>query len=110
MLNDKGMSNDSPKPNSNKSVSDSSEDFDFYGFTNPFVYYFTVSLFMSVSLVVSSYGIELYNYSLQTQNWIMVGRAVGVLCLFTQALFVLVWIGVMFLRRKENFNVRKEKP
>ena len=57
MLNYKDMSNNSPVPKSDKSDSGSSRDFDFYGFTNPFVYYFTVSVLMSVSLVVSSYGI-----------------------------------------------------
>lgn len=54
MLNSKDMSNNSPIPKSDKSDSGSSEDFDFYGFTKPFVYYFTVSVLMSVSLVVSS--------------------------------------------------------
>lgn len=42
MLNSKDMSNNSPIPKSDKSDSGSSKDFDFYGFTNPFVYYFTV--------------------------------------------------------------------
>ena len=68
MVNAKGMSNNSPIPKSDKSDSGSSEDFDFYGFTNTFVYYYAVSVLMSVSLVVSSYGIDLYNYSLQAQN------------------------------------------
>lgn len=54
MLNSKDMSNNSPIPKSDKSDSGSSKDFDFYGFTNPFVYYFTVSVLMSVSLVISS--------------------------------------------------------
>lgn len=68
MLNSKDMSNNNPIPKSDKSDSGSSKDFDFYGFTNPFVYYFTVSVLISVTLVISSYGIELYNYSLQTQT------------------------------------------
>jgi hypothetical protein len=72
MIDYNGMSNNSPIPKSDKSDSGSSKDFDFYGFTNPFVYY-AVSVLMSVSLVVSSYGIDLYDYSLQSQNWIMVG-------------------------------------
>lgn len=96
MLNSKDMSNNSPIPKSDKSDSGSSEDFDFYGFTNPFVYYFTVSVLMSVSFVVSSYGIELYNYSLQSQNWIMVGQVV---CLITQTLFLSVLVG--YLRKKD---------
>lgn len=107
MLNYKDMSNNSPVPKSDKSDSGSSRDFDFYGFTNPFVYYFTVSLLMSVSLVVSSYGIELYNYSLQAQNWIMVGRVVGVVCLITQALFLSVLVGMGYLRKKD-LSVEKE--
>lgn len=107
MLNYKDMSNNSPVPKSDKSDSGSSRDFDFYGFTNPFVYYFTVSLLMSVSLVVSSYGIELYNYSLQAQNWIMVGRVVGVVCLITQALFLFVFVGMGYLRKKD-LSVEKE--
>lgn len=107
MLNYKDMSNNSPTPKSDKSGSGSSKDFDFYGFTNPFVYYFTVSVLMSVSLVVSSYGIELYNYSLQAQNWIMVGRVVGVVCLITQALFLSVLVGVGYLRKKD-LSVEKE--
>lgn len=107
MLNSKDMSNNSPIPKSDKSDSGSSKDFDFYGFTNPFVYYFTVSVLMSVSLVVSSYGIELYNYSLQAQNWIMVGRVVGVFCLITQALFLSVFVGVGYLRKKD-LSVEKE--
>lgn len=100
MLNSKDMSNNNPIPKSDKSDSGSSKDFDFYGFTNPFVYYFTVSVIMSVSLVVSSYGIELYNYSLQTQTWIMVGHVVGVVCLVTQALFLSVFGGVGILERR----------
>lgn len=60
MANSKGRSNNSPIPKSDKSDSGSSEDFDFYGFTKPFVYYYAVSVLMSVSLVVSSYGIDLY--------------------------------------------------
>ena len=101
MLNSKDMSNNSPIPKSDKSDSGSSKDFDFYGFTNPFVYYFTVSVIMSVSLVVSSYGIELYNYSLQTQTWIMVGQVIGVVCLITQTLFLSVFGGVRYLRKKD---------
>ena len=101
MLNSKDISNNSPIPKSDKSDSGSSEDFDFYGFTKPFVYYFTVSVIMSVSLVVSSYGMELYNYSLQAQNWIMVGRVVGVVCLITQTLFLSVFGGVRCLRKKD---------
>lgn len=107
MLNYKDMSNNSPVPKSDKSDSGSSKDFDFYGFTNPFVYYFTVSVIMSVSLVVSSYGIELYNYSLQAQNWIMVGQVVGVVCLITQTLFLSVFGGVRYLRKKD-LSVEKE--
>jgi len=101
MLNSKDMSNNSPIPKSDKSDSGSSKDFDFYEFTNPFVYYFTVSVIMSVSLVVSSYGIELYNYSLQAQNWIMVAQVVGVVCLITQTLFLSVFGGVRYLRKKD---------
>lgn len=101
MLNSKDMSNNSPIPKSDKSDSGSSKDFDFYGFTNPFVYYFTVSVLMSISLVVSSYGIELYNYSLQAQNWIMVGQVVGVVCLITQTLFLSVWVGMGYFRKKD---------
>ena len=107
MLNSKDMSNNSPIPKSDKSDSCSSEDFDFYGFTKPFVYYFTVSVIMSVSLVVSSYGIELYNYSLQTQTWIMVCHVVGVVCLVTQALFFSIVVGVGYLRKKD-LSVEKE--
>lgn len=107
MSNSKDMSNNSPIPKSDKSDSGSSKDFDFYGFTNPFVYYFTVSVLMSVSLVVSSYGIELYNYSLKAQNWIMVGRVVGVVCLLVQALFLSMLMGVGYLR-KRNLSVEKE--
>ena len=107
MVNVKGTSNNSPIPKSDKSDSSSSEDFDFYGFTKPFVYYFTVSVLMSVSLVVSSYGIDLYNYSLQAQNWIMVGQVVGVVCLLVQALFLSVLIGVGYIRKKE-LSVEKE--
>lgn len=98
MLNSKDMSNNSPIPKSDKSDSGSSEDFDFYGFTDPFVYYFTVSVLMSVSFVVSSYGIELYNYSLQSQNWIMVGQVV---CLITQTLFLFVLVRTGYLRKKD---------
>lgn len=101
MLNSKGMSNNSPIPKSDKSDSGSSKDFDFYGFTNPFVYYFTVSVLMSVSLVISSYGIELYSYSLQAQNWITVSRVVGVVCLFIQALFLSVLVDLGYLRKKD---------
>lgn len=101
MLNSRDMSNNSPIPKSDKSDSGSSKDFDFYGFTNPFVYYFTVSVIMSVSLVVSSYGIELYNYSLQAQNWVMVGQVLGVVYLITQALFLSVFGGVRYLRKKD---------
>lgn len=107
MLNSKDMSNNSPIPKSDKSDSGSSKDFDFYGFTNPFVYYFTVSVIMSVSLVVSSYGIELYNYSLQTQTWIMVGHVVGVVCLITQTIFIFVLVGMGYLRKKD-LSVEKE--
>ena len=107
MANSKGRSNNSPIPKSDKSDSGSSEDFDFYGFTNPFVYYFTVSVLMSVSLVVSSYGIDLYNYSLQAQNWIMVGRVVGVVCLLVQALFLSAVVGTGYVR-KRNLSVEKE--
>ena len=103
----KGMSDDGTKRESSKSDSGSSEDFDFYGFTKPFVYYFTVSVLMSVSLVVSSYGIDLYNYSLQAQNWIMVGRFVGVVCLLVQALFLSVLVGVGYLRRR-GLSVKEE--
>lgn len=101
MLNSRNMSNNSPIPKSDKSDSGSSKDFDFYGFTNPFVYYFTVSVIMSVSLVVSSYGIELYNYSLQAQNWVMVGQVLGVVYLITQALFLSVFVGVGYFRKKD---------
>lgn len=107
MLNSKDMSNNSPIPKSDKSDSGSSEDFDFYGFTKHFVYYFTVSVLISVSLVVSSYGIELYNYSLQAQNWIMIGRVEGVVCLITQALFLSVFVGMGYLRKKD-LSVEKE--
>ena len=107
MLNSKDMSNNSPIPKSDKSDSGSSKDFDFYGFTDPFVYYFTVSVLMSVSLVVSSYGIELYNYSLQAQNWIMVGRVVGVVCLLVQALLLTMCLGEGYLRKKD-LSVEKE--
>lgn len=107
MVSSKGTSNNSPIPKSDKSDSGSSEDFDFYGFTKPFVYYFTVSVLMSVSLVVSSYGVDLYNYSLQAQNWIMVGRVVGVVCLLVQALFLSVSVGVGYLR-EGNLSVEKE--
>lgn len=93
MVNSKDRSNSSPIPKSDKSDSDSSEDFDFYGFTKPFVYYFTVSVLMSVSLVVSSYGIDLYNYSLQAQNWIVVGRVVVLVCLLVQALLLTMCSG-----------------
>lgn len=107
MLNSKDMPNNSPIPKSDKSDSGSSRDFDFYGFTNPFVYYFTVSVLMSVSLVVSSYDIELYNYSLQAQNWIIVGQVVEVVCLVTQALFLSVFVGAGYLRKK-GLSVKKE--
>lgn len=107
MLNSKDMSNNSPIPKSDKSDSGSSRDFDFYGFSNPFVYYFTVSVLMSVSLVVFSYSIDLYNYSLQAQNWIIVGRVVGVVCLITQTLFLSVFGGVRYLRKKD-LSVKKE--
>ena len=100
MENVKGMSNNSPKPKSDKSDSDSYGEFDFYGFTHPFVYCFIVSVLMSVSLVVSSYGIDLYNYTLQAQNWIVVGRVVGIVCLLVQALFLAVCVGVGYVRRK----------
>lgn len=62
---------------------------------------------MSVSLVVSSYGIDLYNYSLQAQNWIMVGRVVGVVCLLVQALFLSVLVGEGYLRRR-GLSVKEE--
>lgn len=107
MVNSKGTSNNSPIPKSDKSDSGSSEDFDFYGFTKPFVYYFTVSVLMSVSLVVSSYGIDLYNYSLQAQNWITVGRVVVVVCLLVQALFLSVLVGLGYVRKKD-LSVEKE--
>lgn len=107
MVNAKSTSNNSPIPKSDKSDSGSSEDFDFYGFTKPFVYFFTVSVLMSVSLVVSSYGIDLHNYSLQAQNWIMVGRVVWVVCLLVQALFLSVLIGAGYLRKKD-LSVEKE--
>jgi len=107
MVNVKGTSNNSPIPKSDKSDSGSSEDFDFYGFTNTFAYCYAVSVLMSVSLVVSSYGIDLYNYSLQAQNWIMVGRFVGVVCLLVQALFLSVLVGVGYLRRR-GLSVKEE--
>lgn len=107
MVNAKCMSNNSPIPKSDKSDSGSSEDFDFYGFTNPFVYYYAVSVLMSVSLVVSSYGIDLYNYSLQAQNWIMVGRVVGLVCLLVQALLLAMCLGEGYLRKKDLI-VKKE--
>lgn len=100
MLNSKDMSNNSPTPKSDKSDSGSSRDFDFYGFTNPFVYYFTVSVLMSVSLVVSFYDIELYNYSLQAQNWIIVSQVVEVVCLITQTLFLSVSVEWGILERR----------
>ena len=100
MVNFKGMSNNSPKPKSDKSDSDSYDEFDFYGFTQPFVYCFVVSILMSVSLVVSSYGIDFYNYTLQAQNWIVVCRVVGIVCLLVQALFLAVCVGVGYVRRK----------
>lgn len=108
MVNVKGTSNNSPIPKSDKSDSGSSEDFDFYGFTKPFVYYFTVSVLMSVSLVVSSYGIDLYNYSLQAQNWIMIGRVVGVVCLLVQTLLLTMCLVEGYLR-KRNLSVEKEQ-
>lgn len=107
MVNYKGMSNNSPKPKSDKSDSDSYDEFDFYGFTQTFVYCFIVPVLMSVSLVVSSYGIELYNYSLQAQNWIMVGRVVGVVCLLIQALLLTMCLGEGYLRKKD-LSVEKE--
>lgn len=107
MVNYKGMSNNSPKPKSDKSDSDSYDEFDFYGFTQTFVYCFIISVLMSVSLVVSSYGIELYNYSLQAQNWIMVGRVVGVVCLLIQALLLTMCLGEGYLRKKD-LSVEKE--
>ena len=107
MANSKGRSNNSPIPKSDKSDSGSSEEFDFYGFTKPFVYYYTVSILMSVSLVVSSYGIDLYNYSLQAQNWIMVGRVVGVVCLLVQALLLTMCLGEGYFR-KRDLSVKKE--
>lgn len=107
MVNVKGTSNNSPIPKSDKSDSGSSEDFDFYGFTEPFAYYFTVSVLMSVRLVASSYGIDLYNYSLQAQNWITVGRVVGVVCLLVQALFLSVLVGLGYVRKKD-LSVEKE--
>ena len=107
MVNSKGNSNNSPIPKSDKSDSGSSEDFDFYGFTNTFAYCYAVSVLISISLVISSYGIDLYNYSLQAQNWIMVGRVVGVVCLLVQALFLSVLGGVGYLRKK-GLSVEKE--
>lgn len=56
MLNVKSISNDSPKPKANNLDSGSSKDFDFYGFINPFVYYFTVSLFIYSGFIYSSLG------------------------------------------------------
>ena len=103
----KGMSDDGTKRESSKSDSGSSEDFDFYGFTNTFAYCYAVSVLISISLVMSSYGIELYNYSLQAQNWITVYRVVGVVCLFIQALFLSVLVGVGYLRKKD-LSVEKE--
>ena len=103
----KGMSDDGTKCESSKSDSGSSEDFDFYGFTEPFAYYFTVSVLMSVSLVVSSYGIDLYNYSLQAQNWIIVGRVAGIVCLLVQALLLAMCLVEGYFRKKE-LSVEKE--
>lgn len=107
MVNSKGTSNNSPIPKSDKSDSGSSEDFDFYGFTEPFAYYFTVSVLMSVSLVVSSYGIDLYNYSLQAQNWIIVGRVAGIVCLLVQALLLAMCLVEGYFRKKD-LSVKKE--
>lgn len=107
MVNYKGMSNNSPKPKSDKSDSDSYDEFDFYGFTQTFVYCFIVSVLMSVSLVVSSYGIDLHNYTLQAQSWIMVGRVVGVVCLLIQALLLTMCLGEGYLRKKD-LSVEKE--
>jgi len=53
MLNSKDMSNNSPIPKSDKSDSGSSKDFDFYEFTNPFVYYFTVSVIYPIHSLLS---------------------------------------------------------
>lgn len=107
MVNYKGMSNNSPKPKSDKSDSDSYDEFDFYGFTQTFVYCFIVSVLMSVILVVSSYGIDLHNYTLQAQSWIMVGRVVGVVCLLIQALLLTMCLGEGYLRKKD-LSVEKE--
>ena len=107
MINYNSMSNNSPIPKSDKSDSGSSKDFDFYDFTKPFVYYYAVSVLMSVSLVVSSYGIDLYNYSLQSQNWIIVGRVVGVVCLLVQAILLAMRLGKGYLR-KRYLSVKKE--
>lgn len=107
MENVKGMSNNSPKPKSDKSDSDSYDEFDFYGFTQSFVYCFIVSILISIGLVVSSYGIDLYNYTVQAQNWIMVGRVVGVVCLLVQALFLAICVRVGYVR-KRDLSVEKE--
>ena len=112
MRNRKVMSDDGNKRESNKSdskESGSSKDFDFYGFTQTFAYCFAVSVLISLSLVVSSYSVELYNYSLQAQNWITVARVVGVVLLFTQIMFVATTFGVGYQRRKENLSGKIEK-
>lgn len=108
MVNSKGMSNNSPKPKDDMSDSSPYNEFDFYGFTQPFVYCFIVSILISMGLVVSSYGIDLYNYTVQAQNWIMVGRVVGVVCLLVQALFLAICVGVGYVRG-EDLNERKEE-
>lgn len=107
MVNSKGMSNNSPKPKDNMSDSSPYDEFDFYGFTQPFVYCFIVSILISMGLVVSSYGIDLYNYTVQAQNWIMVGRVVGVVCLLVQALLLTMCLGEGYLRKKD-LSVEKE--
>ena len=107
MVSSKGRESNSPIPKSDKSDSGSSEDFDFYGFTNTFAYCYAVSVLISISIVMSSYGIELYNYSLQAQNWITVSGVVGVVCLFIQAVFLSILVGVGYLRKKD-LSVEKE--
>lgn len=107
MVNVKGMSNNSPKSKDDMSDSSPYDEFDFYGFTQSFVYCFIVSILISIGLVVSSYGIDLYNYTVQAQNWIMVGRVVGVVCLLVQALFLAICVRVGYVR-KRDLSVEKE--
>lgn len=78
MVNSKGMSNNSPKPKDNMSDSSPYDEFD------------------------------LYNYTVQAQNWIMVGRVVGVVCLLVQALFLAICVRVGYVRG-EDLNERKEE-